>query len=97
MTRTLQMKNICCLLFVRDSLKRVRFRPLRKSGFQAIQRLGKQFASINRSGALVCFAAGGTRFAQLVRAFLHVKLQQVGGVLIALKSINFDMAVSFIM
>ena len=43
------MKNICCLLFVGDTLRRIRFRPLRKSGFQALQRLGKQFASINRS------------------------------------------------
>ncbi len=51
MTRTLSMKNICCLLFVGDSLKRIRFRPLRKSGFQAIQRLGKQFASKHRSRA----------------------------------------------
>jgi hypothetical protein len=49
MTRTLKMKNICCLFFVGDNLKRVRFKPLRKSGFQALQRLGKQFASINRS------------------------------------------------
>lgn len=51
MTRTLKMKNICCLLFVGDSLKRIRFRPLRKSGFQAIQRLGKQFASIAAADA----------------------------------------------
>ena len=43
------MKSICCLLFVGDSLKWIRFRPLRKSGFQAIQRIGKQFASINRA------------------------------------------------
>jgi hypothetical protein len=37
------MIDICCLLLVGDSLTMIRFRPLRKSGIQAVQMLGKQF------------------------------------------------------
>ena len=33
----------CCLLFVGDRLTRICFRSLRKIGFQAVQRLSKQF------------------------------------------------------
>jgi hypothetical protein len=58
MTRTLKMMDICCLLLIGDSLKRIRFRPLRKSGFQAVQRLGKQLIDVNSATTSVVSISG---------------------------------------
>ena len=52
MTTTLMMMNICCPLHVGERLTGIRFRPLSKSGFQALQRLGKQFVFRQSRGVI---------------------------------------------
>src|SRR3977135_1194302 len=44
MPSTLMIMNICCLLLVGGSLKRIRFGPFREVGFRVIDGLGKQSA-----------------------------------------------------
>src|SRR5258707_15466736 len=60
MTTTLMMMDICCLLLVGGSLTRIRFRPLRKSGFQGVQSLGKQFA-VGQSRSVICSSNSAMR------------------------------------
>ena len=60
MTATRMMMDIACLLFVGARLIRISFGPLRKIGFQAVQRLGKRFA-FRQSRGMICSSNSAIR------------------------------------
>jgi hypothetical protein len=106
MTTTLMMMDIAasCLL-ERGTITRIRFRQLRKSGFQALQRLGKQFAFRQSRGvicssnsAILCNAAGSRSPSLAVRRMLSAidctcaELTGSGNVAIAASIATFIMS-----